>query len=1643
MKRVVGVLLMVFLLLSLSNGVWAETDGWKHHGDGKGSISTKVVFPVGQSLETLESSDISVALINEKNEVVETIDIDGSWTQDGVTLYNEQGVAIASESELAYSAEIQFTRQPLGKYFVRYSGNGYRTHQSNEVVLESANQMVVTNAFGQGFSRSDLNADGKIDQADLSSMLTALTETNLSYDMNQDGILDIYDLAYVQRSVDLESLDEILNTSLITDDTIDLDNMTVKNGNGDDLVISGDLDSMLTGDAGDITITSNGEITETNPVVITIPMKKEDGVEMSQIQLDIPSGTSMSGTAMVEVVDEAGNVSTMIIPFNQEPLAVADGSMDVLAIADANERETVVINLGKKVVVKKVTIKVSQVTNKDGGKDYVAVQKVEFIQDIVPDNINLEQGKVRSIDVKAGSEEVTLSWERVPNVTGYKVYYSDKPQATLSGYTLGATVTGYEATIGNLENLKTYYFVVVSTQDGWTSVMSDVHSAMPMPDQVPGKMDGVRFAPGSENLTLVLAYQPSENAVGYNIYWREKGVGNFEKVTTSSTSHTFSRLKDGVTYEAKVAAYNGLGEGPISSVVTAKAEIIEIIPELPEHNKIDLEGKVSNIRLLDPNRVADTSTFSEGGKFDPKVLIDGEYNTQWTAKGYNGNTDGAEVTFKDAIEMNYFIWVPRLDGNYSGTMGWHPWAWGDPHYAGQYTLKVTNDKGEETVYRNYQGRILEPVSNTYYYVYAFPVTNVTKISVTNTIYNGAPHMVSLSELIFYEYDSIYEDVANLFANESYTALKPEVNQAKIDELMARTTALKEDNKHFPEIQLLVDELELAGQLVSGESKHHVMNGIPNTKGLIPTGYVAKSGDMVYVYADIPEGEQVTLTSARHFGEVSSWKGGSTTLHNGLNKIKTPVYQSGVSNQGGIYYLNYSGNKGNEVVLHFVNHAESTNQRSYPILELENWDEITENQRKDVIRTYIQDVQKYDGYNTMAGNNFLNTTEISTPDVLLTMPIRESWAGISSGLNGDENAMVDRVYENILTWEEFIYLMNTTYGIPEAEMGNLTRQNIRQMQMFAGAFMYAAGSHVGIGTGSCAPLMQGVRVSQGGDDYYGWGISHEIGHNYDRMGYAEITNNIYSQFAMTWDNDKQTGATRVPYQDVFTKVALGYEGKSNSVFVELGKYWQLHLAFDDVMTKQEDNFYFNFNKKWAEGAYGNYGKDDRIALISAEIAGVDLSEYYQAWGTILSDEVITKLQTYPQDERALYYLNDESRALRLTEGYEDLTAVSGLTSNLSVDENYNMTISWSGLSEEEIGKLQGFEILRNGKSIGFAMAADGNYVDLASTANNLAYEYALVPVTKLGMRLETHNVGEEKVAYDVVINEELWDGVVQEDGSILINFTETVSTAGVRLSGDQDWQALFGNEVEVLYNASETETPDYQRIEAVDFSSNDATTADKFIAYFNKPGAEASDKRIWTYDVNSILIRGVTAGQETAFVETLDFIQYPGDDISLYAPSMGILKHDYIYGEGEENMIKAGSIVMVGNYRGDPVYNTIQMEGRFVERNAESVDSSKIVERAINGVALLFAEIPEDGQVSETSDGFFIFVPDVQAEADLHHGEEHDHESCTVDSLLPTDIRGVLMRSDVPSEPATRTVSTTAWTPTASYDSLPYIELTAE
>lgn len=346
---------------------------------------------------------------------------------------------------------------------------------------------------------------------------------------------------------------------------------------------------------------------------------------------------------------------------------------------------------------------------------------------------------------------------------------------------------------------------------------------------------------------------------------------------------------------------------------------------------------------------------------------------------------------------------------------------------------------------------------------------------------------------------------------------------------------------------------------------------------------------------------------------------------------------------------------------------------------------------------------------------LNSTDIVMPSVMLSIPADMALAGLES------SNKIDTLYNSYLAWEEMLSLFYKEKGLTEDSRTNNTqsekmnalpgsRINIRYTRMFDGAFMYASGEHIGVGYGSCSGLTCGKPLNHPNwNGYFGWGISHEIGHVIDQGGYAsaETTNNIYSLFAQTANG---TANSRLEiskkYEKIYQKVTSHTTGVSGDVFTSLGMYWQLHLAYDGAGTTANDSFYAKLHTLYRtdnSSAKSMKNKYDKFICYASKSAGKDLREFFETWGIETSEkEAVNQYMTdnnLAKEDKAIYYLNDDARRYRIGGGAglagQNIGFTASITNNDKINTEKQVIFSFSNTGSEHI---LGYEILRNGESV---------------------------------------------------------------------------------------------------------------------------------------------------------------------------------------------------------------------------------------------------------------------------------------------------------------------------------------------------------
>ncbi len=1563
-------------------------------------IETSIGFLYPEKLESLKDKNLKAVLDGNST----NIEIPLNEFLNNDTYYkNIDGYDITSEiiEENGKVTYIKFKIDGLkasdgynltleGKNYVKTVINLSTSSYSKRVNISTASTMVL----------GDVNNDGKVDTSDRKLLEDNLNTNNTDYDLNNDGKITVADISIVNANITNIKEPEIFDTEIVSSKILEQLNTSIIekevdiNGNIEDIFYKGKTVSFKAKDKKE---------------KISIPLELNTPQEMSSVEVTIPQGTTHENVEII-LEDAEGNIIETTTP------------TPAIAMYSRSSETVVTVNLGKRVPVKKVTVNIKPTEN--GG--YVVVDEVKFLKDIVNEDI-IQDTTVKNVVAKASSEKVTLSWREVPNVTGYKVYYGTDKNNLNKVSTTDVT----NITISGLENLKTYYFSVSATSGDWEGNRSNVVSATPQPEKAPERPDFVKAT--GEDSSITVTWKASENAKTYNIYTKTERDSEAKKVATgiTSTSYKLTGLTNDVEYTIYVTSQNSVGESRFSepAQATPKKEII-VAPTLPTRNKID-SSKIEKVEISHRDHY-DPSLYPNG--FDSNWLIDGNYETSWVAKRWY-DTNAFTFTFKEPKDMDYLIWVPRLDGKYRTSFtAYNIEVWTEGQDLTKAGTLVANNKS-----------ITNIGENDSYFVFDFPKQeNVKKIKVKPIQWGGSPTNMNASEVVFYEYNDIADRIANLFANSSRTELKSTTTSQDINTLREEVN----NNDGFViNKDILLKELDIATSLLNnntnalGVIKDNVYSINPSkdnekySKSINnwqPLGVVGSANETITIYADIPAGETVSLVPTQFFEQVDSLSASPITLQNGRNIITIPKIGSVNNDRGGSLYITYSGEKASEIKLQVIG------GQKIPYLELKDFHTLSEEKVKERITIFIGELEKY--VPTLKGDltyQRFNQAEISLPNVLLSLPADQVLKGINQNAS-DQNTKVDKTYTSMQAWEELMGVIYKTYGIDNHKNDGLeTRHNIRYMKMFAGAFMYASGNHIGIGYNSVAPLMNGTPTnnqtpSQEQNNLFGWGIAHEIGHVMDKFGKAEVTNNIYSLMAQTYDGEKNTLKSRLEienvYEKAFKKVSVGGEGVPNDVFTHLTMYWQLHLAYDDG--NEPFKFYNELHKLYRTDASLNSFKDmDKFAVAASKVAEKDLTTFFERWGVVLSDTAKTVMNTFNDETRAIYYLTDESRRERLNNTQANTNIAITASANVNPSNSKEVIITISNNTATD--KVQGYEIIRNGKSIGFTTT--DTYTDFIGSANNMTFTYEIVPVDILGNLSQKQSAGQVKISYDNTIEANLYS---IDTNNNIVTFSQPTIVTGIKVTpkaqstqiptGTYKVYASVVSDVSPASTQSKPNDENFILAKDGNFSTNASTTPNTYIGYFNKPGS--NEDKIWAYDVNKLKLEGIDLN-----LYNVEFISYPGDNVEFMDMGIGRLTSDYSYGDNPEDVIPKDTLVIVGKYRGNTALSNIYVKGKFATENSLS-ETSNVVEREVAGYSLMFDTLDEDGTItSSTSEGIFIFVPDIQQESEIQ-GDGHENLS-----VLPTEIMAEMWITDVEGNKQ-RMSSNTMWITMPTDESLPQIEI---
>ena len=580
-------------------------------------------------------------------------------------------------------------------------------------------------------------------------------------------------------------------------------------------------------------------------------------------------------------------------------------------------------------------------------------------------------------------------------------------------------------------------------------------------------------------------------------------------------------------------------------------------------------------------------------------------------------------------------------------------------------------------------------------------------------------------------------------------------------------------------------------------------------------------------------------------------------------------------------------------------------------------------------------------------------------------------------------------------------------------------------------------------------------------YFGWGIAHEIGHCINQGAYAvaEVTNNYYSVLAQAKDTnesvrfqydkvyEKVTSGAKGSASNVFTQLGMywqlhlaydkGYNFKTYSDYNE-------QLA--NLFFARVDTYARTAAKAPAPGGVSlalTQDKNQNLMRLSCGAAEKNILEFFERWGMTPDEGTKAYAEQFEKETRAIYYVSDDARAYCLRGGTSALDGAGtvdavgdGVSAAIRMGSanQVDFTLSSKNIPETDV---LGYEIVRcmisGGETIretaGFT--TQNTFTDTVYVNNRVVW-YEITVVDKYLNRSAVKSLEPMKIEHDGSLEKTFWTvetknlaasddapaasnqdslctpgaedmaGKVFGAGKLIDNDASTIYTASA--SGEAEIILEFHKTLTVSglkYQGAEGYTGDYEVWlrcggEWAEAARGSFGAGD--IVYFaNEDGGYVS-----TYAADAVKLTLHTQSGSQVSVGELDVLGATGDNVDFRSAgdgtaAIGTLAEDYRYGEKENDVIPAGSIIFVGAYKGNPAYNVVILYDQNGQ-TAGGVDG----EGNLKAQQIILADVPKEGAIQNVSDGTWIYWIEPGQQADLNGIEKVRAELYRVNNALTNE-----------------------------------------
>ncbi|MBS6005492.1 MAG: NPCBM/NEW2 domain-containing protein [Clostridium baratii] len=773
-------------------------------------------------------------------------------------------------------------------------------------------------------------------------------------------------------------------------------------------------------------------------------------------------------------------------------------------------------------------------------------------------------------------------------------------------------------------------------------------------------------------------YEDWACAAEFGLYTQDKVAEKMDRLFTDSTMGTVSeefntieKIK-ALEEEAKKHPFYEDYKEDIENAITIlnSSEIIYTDAKIKSFN-VDAETlkKYENLFKVPSDKINKIS--NNGGRYSNLVIenaIDGDINTRWHSGKQNTDTFKNEVIIelKEIIKLNRIIFKASLGTNRG--------------FPEKFEIYASNtSKGDN--FKLVSKGATSPTQDTL--EFKFKPTEFKRIKFVYA--KGYEDWATASEISLYKEDKLNDKVESLFKDTLMTKVSDEYNTIeKLDGLAKEVKGHPLENELMTIINLAkkivnepgkaessVWELESRGNSIKESQKRKVWN----FQDWQPTGYAAKSGEVINVYVDVEDGKP---TPQLVFKQMDSQHNGQVVinLNKGRNVITVPELPTeqlrpGTAKAGVFYTSNpYTPEEQGRKPKIRIEGA-----RTYPhYIKGVNTDEEVMKDLEKYVELLNEDPSLPDVFDVFSDKTLVNVKATYALD----------WFKKNNKLPSETANKSDEVIKETMKFWGFD-------GSSEVNSDFNFRYITMVKWLDNGGFMNAGNGITGFNKAE-----QGAVL----DVNTGWGLMHEMGHNFDtnNRSIVEVTNNILPlHFERMAGVPSKITKQNLWEKNILPKVALEdysnneyYPENDTSLLSHIAPLWQLQLYDETFWPKFEQEFR---SKNIGGGSWEN--KHNAWVKVASDVLKLDLSEHFARHGMDVWEETKEYTSKYPKPSKKLWYANDR---MYLNKGGVFTDDVK-YEVNAKIVNNNEVVLNFS-IDEENKNNVIGYEIFRDGEAIGF-------------------------------------------------------------------------------------------------------------------------------------------------------------------------------------------------------------------------------------------------------------------------------------------------------------------------------------------------------